>query len=335
MTMTDATVPAVLAELESRAGASDKDRQVWLAERRRGITATEIRDLVIGAKSMQALIEEKLSDEATPDLSRVPVIGWGKQREPIIAEVLRGEGFAPESRVFRHPRNPRHLASPDGVRIDFDEQLQVSEIKTSWHDLPPGSPELAKKGYAIQCQWVMYVIGATACRFVVEERIELPDGSFAPGILHRHWLQRDDLLIDDLVERANAFLAELDRQRAEGAPEVDEVIDTFAVDVLRFREAEAEAKRAKEIAWAALIDRMGNAPFSQKSAMAQVTWTPGGSEPVKVPDVQAAKDANPELFAEVQALSKRWNEHQARFTRMESKPSKGRLTVTPVKGATR
>ncbi|WP_243063228.1 YqaJ viral recombinase family protein [Humibacter sp. RRB41] len=333
--MTDVSVPAVLAELESRAGASDTDRLAWLAERRRGITATEVRDLVIGAKSMQPLINEKLSDEPTPDLSHVPVIGWGRTREPVIAERLRGEGFEPESRVFRHPSNARHLASPDGIRLDFDEQLQVSEIKTCWEDLPPGSPHMAKKGYAIQCQWVMYVIGATGCRFVVEERIELPDGSFTAGELHRYWLQRDDFLIDDLVAKADEFLEELDRQRSDGKPDVDEELDTFAVDVLRFREAESDAKKAKEQAWSALTSRMGEKPFSQKSSMAQVSWTPGDDADVEEPDVQAAKDADPELFAEVQSLSKRWNEHQALFKRTVTKSKPGRLTVTGVKGATK
>lgn len=336
--MSDTTVsmPAVLAELESRAGASDADRLVWLAERRQGITATEIRDLFIGAKSMQALINEKLSDEPTPDLSHVPVIGWGKQREPVIAERLRGEGFEPESRVFRHPVNPRHLASPDGIRIDFDEQLQVSEIKTCWEDLPPGSPHLDQKGYVIQCQWVMYVIGATRCRFVVEERIELPDGSFEAGDLHRYWLERDDAVIAQLVAKADEFLAEVDRQRAEGARDLDDEIDTEAVNVLRFREAEADAKKAKEAAWSAIISRIPkDMPFSQKSALAQVTWSPGESSEVDEPDVQAAKDADPALFAEVQSLSKRWNEHQAKFTRKATKEKPGRLTVTGVKGATK
>jgi hypothetical protein len=328
-------MPAVLAELESRAGASDADRLVWLAERRQGITATEIRDLFIGAKSMQALINEKLSDEPTPDLSHVPVIGWGKRREPVIAEQLRGEGFEPESRVFRHPVNRRHLASPDGVRVDFDEQLQVSEIKTCWEDLPPGSPHLDQKGYVIQCQWVMYVIGATRCRFVVEERIELPDGSFEAGDLHRYWLQRDDSVIAQLVAKADEFLAELERQRAEGKPDVDDEVDTQAVNVLRFREAEAEAKKAKEAAWAAITARMGDKPFAQKTALAQVTWAPGESSEVDEPDVEAAKQADPELFAEVHALSKRWNAHQAKFTRKVTKTKPGRLTVTGVKGATK
>jgi predicted phage-related endonuclease len=329
------SVPAVLAELEARAGASDKDRLVWLAERRQGITATEIRDLFIGAKSMQVLIDEKLSDQPTPDLSHVPVIGWGKQREPIIAEKLRGEGFEPESRVFRHPENPRHLASPDGIRIDFDEQLQVSEIKTCWEDLPPGSPHLDRKGYVVQCQWVMYVIGATRCRFVVEERIETENG-YEAGDLHRHWIDRDDAVIAQLVAKADEFLAELDRQRAEGKPEIDDVIDTEAVNVLRFREAEAEAKKAKEKAWSVIQGRMPVfESFSQKSALAQVTWTPDETSEVHEPDVQAAKDADPELFAEVQALSKRWNEHQAKFTRKVTKTKPGRLTVTGVKGATK
>ena len=39
----------VLDELEARAGASDQDREQWLAERRRGVTATELRDIMLAS----------------------------------------------------------------------------------------------------------------------------------------------------------------------------------------------------------------------------------------------------------------------------------------------
>jgi hypothetical protein len=48
-------------------------------------------------------------------------------------------------------------------------------------------------------------------------------------------------------------------------------------------------------------------------------------------DVEAAKAADPALFAEVQALSKRWNEHQAQHKKTVVKPGRATLTVTAVK----
>jgi hypothetical protein len=329
-----AATVSVLAELEARAGASDNDRPAWLAERRAGITATEIRDLHTHKISQARLIAQKLTSDDRDWVGRWAA--WGKDSEPIIADILRGEGFEPESRVFHHATSPRHLASPDGIRVDFDEQIQVSEIKTAATDLEPGSFAIEQKGYEYQCQWVMYVLGANRCRFVVEERIELPDGSFQPGALHRHWIDRDEQVIAELVAEADAFLAEMDRQRDAGGAAFDDEIDTFAVNVLRFRTDEADAKKAKETAWSSIIARMPkDKPFSQKSAMAQVTWTPVGTTDDEEFDVQAAKDADPALFAEVEALAKRWNAHQAKFKRTVPKETKGHLTVSGVKGATK
>ena len=50
---------AVLETLEARAGASDQDRPAWLAVRRTGITATEIRDLYQKRITIPALVDRK------------------------------------------------------------------------------------------------------------------------------------------------------------------------------------------------------------------------------------------------------------------------------------
>lgn len=335
-------VAPVLIDLFARAGASDTDRPAWLRQRRGGVTATEIRDLWIGAISEQRLIDQKLERILeSGDLNRVPVIGWGNAREVAIGEVMRGEGFEPESRVFHHPDNSRHLASPDSIAVTWDEDLWVGEYKTAEGDLPPGSPELAKKGYEIQVQWVMYVIGANRCRFVVEERID--DGrGFMPGDLFRHWIARDDELIAQLIERADRFLAELDRQALEGAPEVDEEIDTHAFNYHRGLTAEKEGRELKETAYSALL----KAKKSQRSENYQVTYSPGKPGAVTtVPetDFEKAKRARggKALFAALQEAQDAvrdaqaaWDAHCERFTKpveVVGKGSGARVTVTPVK----
>lgn len=242
--MTAATyVPAVLVDLFSRAGASDEDRPAWLAERRGGITATEVRDLYIRAKSTAKLCAIKLQLEDERDLGQfIPRIRYGKLREPIIAEQLRGEGFVPESRVFHHPENSRHLASPDGIRIDFDENLDVSEIKTDEHDLTPGTDAWDATGYAIQAQWVMHVTGARRCRFAIEECIRTTDG-FEPGGSKRFWVDRDDELIAELVELADTFLAAMDDMEQNG---VDPIAVSLLEDALAAGEAAKVAREALE-----------------------------------------------------------------------------------------
>ncbi|PRI10948.1 YqaJ viral recombinase family protein [Leucobacter massiliensis] len=348
LTISDLDTAPALADLEARAGASDQNREAWLAERRQGITATEIRDLYLrrlgrsSYVSQADLIARKLGriDEVA-DLSHVPVIGWGKEREPIIAARLTGEGFAPESRVFHHPDNSRYLASPDGIAVTFDDELHVSEIKTAGYDLPPGSERFDAKGYLFQVQWVMYVIGAARCRFVVEERHEDPDGSFFPGPEHRHWIERDDALIAELVAVADEFLAELDRQREEGAPAIDEEVDTHAVNYLRAIAEEKAWAALKKHSYAALID-LG---ISQKSPLARVTITPGTPDEVlelEEVDLEAAEAAHPKeaqqlarAKARVEKLQAAWDELANQHTKTVPTVKKGkaaRATVTAGKG---
>lgn len=331
-------VPAVLADLESRAGASDQDRELWLAERRAGVTATQVRDIVLEMQGLpswskkQDLIDEKLG-RRVDDFAGSPYTDWGNDREPVVAAALEGEGFAAESRVFHHPENSRYLASPDGIRVDFDENLDVLEIKTASHDLPPGSEEIRKKGYELQVQWVMFVLGARRCRFVVEERIGHPREGFTPGETHRHWVERDDRVIAQLVAVADRFLAELDRQREEGGPVIDEHVDTLALNYLRGLAAEKEGKALKESSYRQLVE----AGVSQKSALASVTYTaakPGVVEAIEEIDLEAAAKARPDEFARMQEVVRGWEVIEAQFTKkvVREKPgTKAKVTVRAVK----
>ncbi|WP_449283757.1 YqaJ viral recombinase family protein [Leucobacter sp.] len=336
----------VLVDLEACAGAPDTDRPAWLAERRGGITATEVRDLYmrkIGRKAYkepQQLIDEKL-ERAEDTFSGNRYTDWGKEREPVIAARLeRSEGFAPEARVFHHPENSRYLASPDGLGVDFDELLELLEIKTAGYDLPPGSEKYAEKGYEFQAQWQMFVLGARRVRFVVEERITEPDGSFSPGPEHRYWIDRDDELIARLVEVADEFLAEVDRQREEGAPKVDPALDELAADVLAGRAAESAGKSRKEAAWSALTAVLaeGGRYVSQASDRAKVTYTPGAVFVDEVVDLEAAAAAYPKeteqlkrAKARVEKLQAAWDALAVSHTKKVRAVGKPKLTVTAVK----
>lgn len=319
-----------LADLQARAGASDKDRGAWLAERAQGVTATEVRDLVIGAKRAQDLIDVKLGRKVDTFTGN-QYTDWGKLREPVIAEALRGVGIEPESRVFHGALDSRHLASPDGVGVDFDDALIVSEIKTAAYDLAPGSPVLVKKGYVHQMQWAMHVTGAVRCRFVVEERIgtawdaQSRPIAFEAGQLYEHWIERDQSAIDQLVTVADEFLAELDRQREDGAPVIDEELDTHAVNYLRAIDEEKRWKALKEDSYRAIVA----AGKSQESPLARVTYTPekpGEVLEVEEIDYEAAKATHfgRVLFEELQSVTARWNEHLQGFVSTKQVQGKGR-----------
>lgn len=299
-------LPAKLAELELRAGASDTDREAWLAERRTGITATEVRDLWLekhGYKpytTRAELLGRKVGRIAeVGDLSYVPVIGWGKARESVVAEEIeRRFSIAPESRVFRSADHPQKLASPDGVGVDFDGELVVSEIKTAGKDIAPGTEAFKAKGYLAQMVWVMLVTGARRCVYGHEYRIDAPGGGFEPGLQRFWWIDYDQLLAAELNDIADDFLADLALQASREwvAPEIDEELDTLAVNYLRGLDLEKEAKALKEPSYRAMFDMLdAGEPVVQESPLARVSFTPAIFEekPVFELDQVRAKAAAP------------------------------------------
>lgn len=320
--MSVVTADAVLAELEARAGAPDTDRAQWLLERARGVTATEVRDLWLhrygkGGKSPLALIAEKraLLLAQTPEqlqaVADSQFVGnkytaWGKKREPIIAGYVRSAfRIRPESRVFRSLSNARHLASPDGIAVDPFGRIEVAEIKTSKDDIAPGTPAYVKKGYELQQQWVMGVLGADRSLYAWEQHDndwqDLGGQFFEPEPLDLYpstqWIEFDEGVFDALRVIADAFLAQLDAAMADtGAPVIDEELDTLAVNYLRGLDLEKEAKALKEPAYRAMFERLdAGEPVVQESPLARVSFTPEIAEekPVFELDQMRAKAAAP------------------------------------------
>lgn len=338
-----AGVVTLPASLEQRFGPSDVDREDWLAARRQGITATEVRDLYKAASGQRQLLQAELIEKKLgrkkDSFQGNKYTAWGKEREPVIAELVRERyGINPETRLVRGT-NPRHLASPDGVGVNFDGRLVIAEIKTGGKRVIPGTVEFDLSGYLAQMVWQLHVIGADECVYAFELRSGQGTAAdpFTAGEVEFAWIDRLDhvRLRDELIAIADDFLAALDAAAEEPfvEPDVDEDLDTLAVNVLRGRDLEKQAKELKEPAWKALQDRLTErgVPFQQESPLARITFTPGEPSEIDGPDVEAAKAADPALFAEVQALSKRWNEHQAQFRKTEVKPGRPSLTVTAVR----
>jgi hypothetical protein len=322
-----------LADLISRAGPPDTDRPAWLAFRRTGITATEVRDLHLGKITADDLAKAKHGGDG-PDLSGNVYIAWGNEREPIIAERLRvALGMDPEHRVFHAQENSRHLASPDGVGTDFDELLEISEIKTGGYRYF-GHAGMVDKGYLAQMVWAMYVTGAWRCRYEFETREQHPMGGFAPGSSYSEWVVLDDHL--DLLERliaiADAALVVIDAYDVDATRVVDEVLDTHAVNVLRGRLAEADGKALKEQAWQALGEAMPvDEDFVQGTSLARIRWTAPvrGTAETRVvdaehPDVVAARAALVDAKAALAAVEDAHSTVEER--EVVVKP--GRLTVS-------
>ena len=278
----DLSTPTAIQTCGLLAVARPETREAWMNQRIGGITATEVRDWPAPAKRRQ-IIEQKVT-RVSEDLSHIPAVNHGNLREPVIGEWMRRRfGIQPCDHVFSRADNVRHLASPDGISVDpITNELIVAstdavlaEIKTSKHDLTPGTMDALRvlleitagsafdrAGYYVQMQWQMYVMNANMTLFIYERRSETMDeatGTFEVlGIPEFCWIPRDDALIAKLVERADGeMLPTIDAARAavdSGIPpvsptDVSAEIRQLTADLLQARTAEATAKKAKEQAW--------------------------------------------------------------------------------------
>jgi len=194
------------------------DEQAWLDARRAGVTATEVAKLAQGQPAARStILVEKVS--GIRSFFGNKYTDFGLEREPHISEWLRIEhGFTPSDVLFHAVGNERHLATPDGVRVDGDGVVTISEIKTGKHDLDPVGKQFAKTTYMDQMQWQMYVMGPDCreCLFVWEQHddnwVVGADGRERPTPIdvRSMLVARDDARIERLVAVADEFLAEVD-----------------------------------------------------------------------------------------------------------------------------
>ena len=196
------------------------DEELWLAERRKGVTATEIAKL---AKGQPAARRDVLAEKISGDRSFFgnKYTDWGLERELALATILETEhGFEASDILFHAETNPRHLATPDAILLG--EEVAVAEIKTSKFDLDPAGPHFARTTYMDQMQWQMYVAGENCveCLFIWEQHddvwVEDEFGVERPTpVGHAQtWLHRNDERIAELIQIADEFLTELDEALA-------------------------------------------------------------------------------------------------------------------------
>lgn len=321
-----------LTDLYARAGASDTDRVAWLAERRNGVTATELRDIMIAPdrdRAIRDLVKKKREGDSFTGNAYTQ---WGNDRESIIARWLAGYGVIPESRVFHAEANSRHLMSPDGISEDWDGRIVLDEIKTSGKPLPMGSIELARKGYEWQMQWGCYVLDAIGCHLTVEIRLGTPRTGFEPGERTREFFPRNDSMIAQLIEVADLVLAAMDADPV--AEVIDEELDTHAVNYLRAIDEEKRWGDLKREHYSAVVA----AGKSQESPLARVTFTPekpGEVTEVEEIDYDAARASGGELFEALQVAQRAWDDHLRAHISTKPVQGKGRAAsarITAGKG---
>ena len=183
-----------------------ESREQWLDARRKYVTATEVAQLVRrGQDYWDELREIKAGQRTAPDISGLPAVRHGREREALIVPYVQSleKGMAPNEDLY--VRNDRYAATPDLVGDGI-----VGEIKTI-KDTRLAKLQSAKGWptgqYYDQVQWQLFVTGAIACIFAWEP-YEDWDGELVPreDMRDNITIHRDEERIKALQEVADAFL---------------------------------------------------------------------------------------------------------------------------------
>ena len=183
-----------------------ESREQWLDARRRYVTATEVAQLVRrGQDYWDELREIKAGQRTAPDISGLPAVRHGREREALIVPYVQSleQGMVPNEDLY--VRNGRYAATPDLVGDGI-----VGEIKTI-KDTRLAKLQAAKGWptgqYYDQVQWQLFVTGAIACVFAWEP-YEDWDGELVPreDMREHITIHRDEERIKALQEVADAFL---------------------------------------------------------------------------------------------------------------------------------
>jgi hypothetical protein len=173
---------------------SSQTKDLWLAARDRGVTATQVAkaSTPAGMKEVLANIENPTPVEPNGFMD------WGVEREAYIAHVVKERyGILPNDWLLcaDGAGNEWQMATPDGLSLE-DHKL-IGEYKTSGKPL-----DKVPANYMRQVQWQLYVTGAEKCLFAYELRLEGPEG-FCPGMdVECQWIERDEKMIGDLIKVA-------------------------------------------------------------------------------------------------------------------------------------
>jgi len=199
--VTPAAPPARPASHLQRIVADSTDRVAWLRARNQGITATDVAKLAT-VKSVQNAAYDKMHGTS---FSGNSYTDHGRAREPEIAAWVRSNyGIEPSTALFRAAGHPRHLATPDGVVLAPNGDLELAEIKTTskpWRSIP--------RSYLRQVWWQQYVLGAERTLLVWEQHDNFVPISDVPEC---QWIDRDEDQIAILVGFANQLIDLLDHQ---------------------------------------------------------------------------------------------------------------------------
>lgn len=198
---------------------AENDKEKWLEERRKGVTATDI-SAISGLNPYHTIYDvflEKL-DLIEPMQETAPM-RWGRKMEPVLADVYAQMTGATliNPGLLVNPEKSLMRGTPDRIVVDPEtgEWLKVVEIKTAgirqasrWGE--PGTDDIPDE-YLCQVQWQMGITGLTEADVIVSI------GGQEPVI---YTVERNNLMINGLYDRAFKFWN--DHVVPKEPPQVDE-----------------------------------------------------------------------------------------------------------------
>lgn len=186
--------------LQHKIVAHSDDRDNWLIARNSGITASNA-----GALATEGSIDSILKSKFYTDFVGNPATDWGIEREPLLIDWAK---FNQNKYLFCADDNKRFMATPDGLRLDDNGNLELCQAKTSSKPL-----QKIPSNYYRQMQWEMYVMGATRNLLVWEQHENFVPVNPEPIAL---WIERDEQTINKLKQLAEVLLRRLDEANAFG-----------------------------------------------------------------------------------------------------------------------
>lgn len=180
----------------------------WYKARQYGVSATTVAKAAAGPGGYDAELKRALFPEENI-IEDNAYMRFGRDYEEWIVNGLPDEyKIAPNDWLIRAREEEHHLATPDGMNPDW---TVIAEVKTTGKDWWREDRETVAADipiqYRRQVQWQMYVTGADFCVFGWILRAENADGDFVPAWMEpKHIIiQRDDFMIDSLVQVAKQF----------------------------------------------------------------------------------------------------------------------------------
>lgn len=173
--------------------ARSSDRELWLAARAEGVTAT----MVANAATPAGFAETIARLENPQPVVVNEAMAWGTFREPFIAlEVKDRFGIMPNEWLIAAggTMSPDRwmMATPDGLSLDHSV---IAEIKTTGKPFGDTVPIRIRR----QIAWQLHVTDAERCLLAVELRLDGPEGFVADFDISTQWVERDQAMINELI----------------------------------------------------------------------------------------------------------------------------------------